>query len=50
MLSHGKEMAEGFVEGFVMSYPAALKQIYDPIVGRMAKTFRSGSGFQSPKR
>ena len=50
MLSHGKEMAEGFVEGFVMSYPAALKQTYDPIVARMAKSFRSGSGFQSPKR
>ena len=49
MLPHGKA-AEGFVEGFVMSYPAALKQTYDPIVGRMAKTFRSGSGFQSPKR
>jgi hypothetical protein len=50
MLSHGKEMAEGFVQGFVMSYPAALKQTYDPIVARMAKTFRSGSGFQAPKR
>jgi len=46
MLSHGKEMAEGFV----MSYPAALKQIYDPIVARMAKSFRSGLGFQAPKR
>lgn len=50
MLSHGKEMAEGFVEGFVMSYPAALKRTYDPIVARMAKSFRSGSGFQAPKR
>ena len=50
MLSHGKEMAEGFVEGFVMSYPAALKQTYDPIVARMAKSFRSGTGFQAPKR
>jgi hypothetical protein len=49
-LSHGKAMADGFVEGFVMSYPAALKQAYDPIVARMAKSFRSGSGFQSPKR
>lgn len=46
MLSHGKEMAEGFV----MSYPAALKETYDPIVARMAKSFRSGSGFQTPKR
>ena len=50
MLSHGKEMAEGFVEGFVMSYPAALKRTYDPIVARMAKSFRSGSGFQASKR
>jgi serine/threonine-protein kinase len=48
MLSHGKEM--GFVEGFVMSYPAVLKRTYDPIVTRMAKSFRSGSGFQAPKR
>jgi hypothetical protein len=50
MLSHGKEIAEGFVQGFVMSYPAALKETYDPIVARMAKSFRSGSGFQAPKR
>jgi hypothetical protein len=46
MLSHGKELSEGFV----MSYPAALKETYDPIVARMAKSFRSGSGFQTPKR
>ena len=46
LLSHGKEMTEGFV----MSYPAALKHAYDPIVGRMAKSFRSGPGFQAPKR
>jgi hypothetical protein len=46
MLSHGKELSEGFV----MSYPAALKATYDPIVARMAKSFRSGSGFQTPKR
>ena len=50
MLPHGKAMAEGFVEGFVMSYPAALKRTYDSIVARMAKSFRSGSGFQAPKR
>ncbi len=50
MLPHGKAKAEGFVEGFVMSYPAALKHAYDPIVGRMAKSFRSGPGFQAPKR
>jgi hypothetical protein len=37
-------------EGFVMSYPPALKATYDPIVARMAKSFRSGSGFQTPKR
>jgi hypothetical protein len=50
MLSHGKEKAEGFVQGFVMSYPARLKQFYDPIVARMAKSFRSGPGFQTPER
>jgi hypothetical protein len=44
MLSHGKEMTEGFV----MSYPAAVKETYDPIVARMAKSFRSGTGFQTP--
>jgi hypothetical protein len=37
-------------EGFVMSYPAGLKQTYDPIVARMAKSFRSGTGFQTPER
>jgi hypothetical protein len=45
MLSHGGEMTEDFV----MSYPATLKQIYDPIVARMAQSFRSGTGFQTPK-
>ena len=50
MLSQGKAKAEGFVEGFVMSYPARLKQRYDPIVARMAKSFRFGPGFQSPGR
>ena len=34
-------------EGFVMSYPAARKQKYDPIVVRMAKSFRPGAGFQT---
>jgi hypothetical protein len=48
MLPHGKAM--GFVQGFVMAYPAARKETYDPIVARMAKSFRSGSGFQAPKR
>jgi len=44
LLSHGGQMTEGFV----MSYPAALKQTYNPIVTRMAKSFRSGTGFQTP--
>jgi hypothetical protein len=44
LLSHGEEMTEGFV----MSYPAQLKQRYDPIVARMAKSFHSGPGFQTP--
>jgi hypothetical protein len=42
LLSHGMN------EDFVMSYPASAKQTYDPIVARMAKSFRSGKGFQSP--
>jgi hypothetical protein len=44
LLSHAAQMTEGFV----MSYPMALKQTYDPITARMAKSFRSGSGFQTP--
>jgi hypothetical protein len=44
LLSHGGQMTEGFV----MSYPAQLKQTYAPIVTRMAQSFRSGSGFQTP--
>jgi hypothetical protein len=44
LLSHGGEMAEGFV----MSYPRRLKRKYDPIVARMSKSFRPGSGFQTP--
>jgi hypothetical protein len=46
LLSHGKEMTEGFVA----SYPASLKQKYDPIVARMSKSFRAGTGFQTPKK
>ena len=42
LLSHGMN------EDFVMSYPASAKQTYDPIVARMAKSLRSGKGFQSP--
>ena len=44
LLSHKAQMTEDFV----ISYPASLKQIYDPIVARMAKSFRPGTGFQSP--
>ncbi|HZC56092.1 MAG TPA: hypothetical protein VE396_08600 [Xanthobacteraceae bacterium] len=44
LLSHGGQMTEGFS----MSYPAIAKQNYDPIVARMAKSFRAGKGFQSP--
>jgi hypothetical protein len=44
LLSHGGQMADGFF----MTYPAAAKQTYDPIVARMAKSFRPGKGFQSP--
>ena len=43
LLSHGGEMTEGFV----ISYPATLKKTYDPIVARMAKSFRSGTSFQT---
>jgi len=44
LLSHGGQMTEGFST----TYPAAAKQIYDPIVARMAKSFRPGRGFQTP--
>jgi hypothetical protein len=44
LLSHGGQMTEGFS----MTYPAVAKQTYDPIVARMAKSFRPGKGFQSP--
>jgi hypothetical protein len=43
MLSHGGELTEDFV----ILYPAAAKTAYDPIVARMSKSFRSGSGFQT---
>ena len=45
-LSYRGEM----IESLVISYPASLKATYDPIVARMAKSFRSGSGFQTPTR
>jgi hypothetical protein len=44
MVSHGAQLTESFA----ISYPATLKQTYDPIVARMAKSFRPGTGFQSP--
>lgn len=43
LLSHKGEMNEDLV----ISYPAALKATYDPIVARMAKSLRSGTGFQT---
>ncbi len=46
LLSHGGEMTEGFV----MSYPSRLKQKYDPVVARMAKSFRPGEGYQTPPK
>jgi hypothetical protein len=46
LLSHNSEMTEEFV----ISYPAALKQTYDPIVARMATSFRPGAGFQTPRK
>lgn len=44
LLSHGGQMTEGFS----MTYPAAAKSSYDPIIARMAKSFRPGKGFQTP--
>jgi hypothetical protein len=44
LLSHRGEI----VNSFVISYPAKLKQTYDPIVTRMAQSLRAGSGFQTP--
>ncbi len=41
-------LSHGMNEDFVMSYPASHKETYDPIVARMAKSLRSGKGFQSP--
>ncbi len=46
LLSHRGEMTEGFV----MSYPLRLKRKYDPVVVRMAKSFRSGTGYQTPDK
>jgi hypothetical protein len=43
LLSHRGELTNGLV----ISYPAKLKQIYDPIVTRMSQSFRAGTGFQT---
>ncbi len=44
VLSHRGELTESFS----IEYPAVAKQDYDAIVARMAKSFRSGKGFQLP--
>jgi serine/threonine-protein kinase len=44
LLSHGGQMTEAFS----ITYPAAAKQTYDPLVARMSKSLRPGKGFQSP--
>ena len=44
MVSHNAQLTESFA----ISYPVDLKQTYDPIVSRMTKSFRPGTGFQSP--
>ena len=44
LLSHGGQMTEAFS----ITYPAAAKLSYDPMVARMAKSLRPGKGFQSP--
>jgi hypothetical protein len=44
LLSRGAQMTEDFV----ITYPASAKPTYDPIGARMAKSFRPGTGFQSP--
>lgn len=43
LLSHKGEMNEDLV----IAYPASRKATYDPIVARMAKSLRSGTGFQT---
>jgi hypothetical protein len=40
LLSHGGKI----VNGFVISYPARLRTTYEPIVTRMAQSFRAGRG------
>lgn len=42
MLTHGAQLTEDFG----ISYPAALKATYDPIIARMAKSFRPGRDFK----
>ena len=36
------------VNAFEISYPRALAANYDPIVARLAKSLRSGTGYQTP--
>ena len=42
--SHRNEV----VNAFEISYPASLATSYDPIVARIAKSLRSGRGYQTP--
>jgi hypothetical protein len=43
--SHRNEI----VNGFEISYPGNLATSYDPIVARIAKSLRSGRGYQTPE-
>jgi hypothetical protein len=43
ILSHRKEI----LNTFVISYPAGLKSTYDPIVARMSRSFKAGTGYDS---
>ena len=42
--SHRNEI----VNAFLISYPSGLATSYDPIVARIAKSLRSGRGYQTP--
>jgi hypothetical protein len=46
LMSHRGEV----LNNFVISYPAALKQTYDPVVTRMSRSLRPGVGFQTPRK
>jgi hypothetical protein len=45
LLTHRDQMTETFI----ITSPVKLKDTYDPIVARMAKSFRPGTGFQTPR-